>query len=332
MSVSPEQRYSERMSTIGQPHTPLSREKASTRLRNLTRGAVLAATGATVAIGIVVSHGHSGSSSTGKSTGTPATVTSGSGSTTAPAVVSGGSSVRVVLDHRRRVPVDCRLVVDPDSERVVAHGHFRGVLHLSRVHITIGRHLGRLLDLGRDLGLMTTTTSQRPLLTKRSFRAIGTTATVVVQDAGAADAAEHMLRADLEAIDLACSRFRDDAELQMVHANAGHPVEVSELLFEALSVAVDAAERTGGAVDPTIGNAIAALGYDADLEEVQARPPAPPARSGPSRATCTCSSTPGPAPCASRVASVSTLARPPRRWRPTGRQPASPRRSGAAPS
>jgi FAD:protein FMN transferase len=128
---------------------------------------------------------------------------------------------------------------------------------------------------------MTATTVHEPILTTRSFRAIGTTATVVVQDADAADEAEQILAAELEAIDLACSRFREDSELQIVHANAGRPVEVSELLFEALSVALHAAERTGGAVDPTIGNAIAALGYDADLEVVQARPPAPPGALGP---------------------------------------------------
>ena len=62
----------------------------------------------------------------------------------------------------------------------------------------------------------------------------------------------------------------------MLHSNAGRTVSVSPLLFDALSVALDAAERSGGAVDPTVGNAIAALGYDADLAEVQARPPAPP--------------------------------------------------------
>ena len=128
---------------------------------------------------------------------------------------------------------------------------------------------------------MTTTGNQEPLLTTRSFQALGTTATVVVQDDDAADTAQGMLAAELEAIDLACSRFRDDSELEMVHAKAGGPVEVSELLFEALSVAVDAAERTGGAVDPTIGNAIAALGYDADLEEVLARPHGPPPALGP---------------------------------------------------
>jgi thiamine biosynthesis lipoprotein len=120
-----------------------------------------------------------------------------------------------------------------------------------------------------------------PVLTARSFRAIGTTATVVVPGPAAADNAERVLAAELAAIDLACSRFREDSELEMVHANAGRPVEVGHLLFEALSVAVQAAERTGGAVDPTIGNAIAALGYDADLDEVRARPPAPPRALGP---------------------------------------------------
>jgi FAD:protein FMN transferase len=120
-----------------------------------------------------------------------------------------------------------------------------------------------------------------PVLTTRSFRAIGTTATVVVQDSGAADEAEQLLARELAALDLACSRFRPDSELQSVHANAGRAVTVSGLLFEALSVACDTAERTGGAVDPTIGNAIAALGYDADLAEVQSRPPTPPQALGP---------------------------------------------------
>ena len=120
-----------------------------------------------------------------------------------------------------------------------------------------------------------------PALTMRSFGAIGTTATVVVQEPGAADEAEQLLACELAALDLACSRFRPDSELQSVHANAGRAVTVSALLFEALSVACDAAERTGGAVDPTIGNAIAALGYDADLAEVQTRPPAPRQALGP---------------------------------------------------
>ena len=111
-------------------------------------------------------------------------------------------------------------------------------------------------------------------LTKRSFSAIGTTATVVVQDAAGADRAERMLADDLGALDLACSRFRSDSELEALHAQSGRTVPVGELLFDVLRVAVEVAERTGGAVDPTVGNAISALGYDADFDEVVARPPA----------------------------------------------------------
>ena len=115
-----------------------------------------------------------------------------------------------------------------------------------------------------------------PALITRSFRAIGTTATVVVQQPADAEPAVRVLTAELAAIDLACSRFRQDSELQLLHANAGRTVGVSALLFEALSVAWVGAELTGGAVDPTVGNAIAALGYDADLREVRARAAGPP--------------------------------------------------------
>jgi thiamine biosynthesis lipoprotein len=120
-----------------------------------------------------------------------------------------------------------------------------------------------------------------PQLSTRTFRALGTTATVVVQAADVADEAASLLAAGLDEIDLACSRFRPDSELQTLHAHAGAKVQVGPLLFEALRVAVDAAARTGGAVDPTIGNAIAALGYDADLDEVLARPIGPPPALGP---------------------------------------------------
>jgi thiamine biosynthesis lipoprotein len=118
-------------------------------------------------------------------------------------------------------------------------------------------------------------------LTERSLRAIGTTATVLVQDPGLADAAARMLQAELDAIDRAASRFRADSELSMVHAQSGRSVRVSALLFDALEVACAVAERTGGAVDPTVGNAIGALGYDRDLDRVAAEPALPPAPLGP---------------------------------------------------
>jgi len=106
----------------------------------------------------------------------------------------------------------------------------------------------------------------------RTWPAIGTHATVVVQCADHADAAEMILRAEIDVFDRACSRFRGDSELQVVHAQAGQPVPVSEALFEALAVACAVAHRTAGAVDPTIGNAIERLGYDRDLGEVVSQP------------------------------------------------------------
>jgi FAD:protein FMN transferase len=108
--------------------------------------------------------------------------------------------------------------------------------------------------------------------TERSFRALGTTATVVITAAQHADEAERLLRAEVEAMDLACSRFRADSELSLFHASAGRTVEVSPLLFEALTVAYLVAEKTHGAVDPTVGSALATLGYDRHFEEIESRP------------------------------------------------------------
>ena len=108
--------------------------------------------------------------------------------------------------------------------------------------------------------------------TERTFRALGTTATVIVTDRSLATEAERILREEVEAIDRTCSRFRPDSELAYLHACAGRTVEVSPLLFEALEVAYSVAARTHGAVDPTVGNAVEAIGYDRDFEQIQSRP------------------------------------------------------------
>jgi thiamine biosynthesis lipoprotein len=103
----------------------------------------------------------------------------------------------------------------------------------------------------------------------------------VVAGDGEIDAAESMLRAELLAIDHACSRFRPDSEIELLHRQSGRTMVVSPLLFEALEVALSVAERTHGAVDPTVGNAMAALGYDRDFDEITDRPPLPSGALGP---------------------------------------------------
>jgi thiamine biosynthesis lipoprotein len=102
----------------------------------------------------------------------------------------------------------------------------------------------------------------------RTFRALGTRVDVVVDDPGVIDRAVSILRDELDAVDRACSRFRPDAELWAVTRAEGRPVAVSARLFDAVRVACDVAQRTGGAVDPTVGRAVEALGYDRDFAEV----------------------------------------------------------------
>lgn len=126
-----------------------------------------------------------------------------------------------------------------------------------------------------------TMTSWATPLAQRSFRAIGTTATVVVRAPNRVASAESLLRTEIEAIDLACSRFRPDSELEYLHARAGTSVSVSALLFEALEVAVAVADRTHGAVDPTVGNAMSTLGYDRDFDQIGDQPRLPPNVLGP---------------------------------------------------
>ena len=100
---------------------------------------------------------------------------------------------------------------------------------------------------------------------KHTVTALGTFATLLVAEPGALAAARVLLAAELAAIDAACSRFRPDSELRRACAADGRPVPVSPLFAQALSVALTAAERTGGDVDPTCGQALVSLGYDRDF-------------------------------------------------------------------
>jgi thiamine biosynthesis lipoprotein len=107
------------------------------------------------------------------------------------------------------------------------------------------------------------------------FAALGTTAQVTVADAEALPAAVSLVERELEAIDLACSRFRDDSELAALNRSNGRELAASPLLLEALTVAVRAAQATDGAVDPTVGHAISGLGWDLDCANIVARGDAP---------------------------------------------------------
>lgn len=108
-----------------------------------------------------------------------------------------------------------------------------------------------------------------------SFPALGTTASLLVTEPAALAEARRVLERELAAVDAACSRFRTDSELSAVNAADGTSVEVGPVFAEALEVALRAAEATDGAVDPTVGTAVIALGYDRTYAQVSAGGPGP---------------------------------------------------------
>jgi thiamine biosynthesis lipoprotein len=101
--------------------------------------------------------------------------------------------------------------------------------------------------------------------------ALGSTALLwSSDDAALADAATVLLQ-ELEAVDRACSRFRDDSELASLNHARGEAVAVSSYLFEAVRVSLRAAAATGGLVDPTIGRGLRLAGYDKTFAIVRGR-------------------------------------------------------------
>ena len=102
------------------------------------------------------------------------------------------------------------------------------------------------------------------------WQAIGTTAEEFVTDESELLPSRRIVEDELEAIDLACSRFREDSELARVNGSPGRWVDVSELFLEATNVALGAARPTGGDVDPTVGRALRVAGYDRDFADLPA--------------------------------------------------------------
>ena len=59
-----------------------------------------------------------------------------------------------------------------------------------------------------------------------------------------------------------CTRFDFGSEVMRLVAQAGVPVPVTTLLYEAVQFALAVAEESGGAFDPTVGYAMETLGFD----------------------------------------------------------------------
>jgi len=115
------------------------------------------------------------------------------------------------------------------------------------------------------------------------LEAFGTVALVAVAEPGngSLERAVAAVERTVAEFDVACSRFRADSELTALNASAGKAVRVGPVLLEAVSAALRAARLTEGDVDPTVGGALIALGYDRDFAEVSSRTVSAPAVSRP---------------------------------------------------
>jgi len=93
------------------------------------------------------------------------------------------------------------------------------------------------------------------------FESMGCTVEVAGADGGRVD----QIRRLFEARDRRFSRFRADSELTWVNGRAGHPTQVSQEFARMLGLALEMAALTDGLVDPTVGAAVRAAGYDRDF-------------------------------------------------------------------
>ncbi len=103
-----------------------------------------------------------------------------------------------------------------------------------------------------------------PRLATATWEALGTTVLLRVEEASALPWARSAVEAEIDRIDLACSRFRPDSELSQLNASAGRGRRVGPVLLEAMELALRAAALTDGDVDPTVGRALELAGYDRD--------------------------------------------------------------------
>lgn len=108
------------------------------------------------------------------------------------------------------------------------------------------------------------------MIERVAWRALGTSVHLLVAD-GDPELARAAVQDILERVDRTYSRFRRDSELSLIAERSGQTARVSPLLGLAVAAAVRAARLTDGLVDPTVGRAMRAIGYDDDFDRIAGR-------------------------------------------------------------
>src|SRR5689334_8818145 len=91
------------------------------------------------------------------------------------------------------------------------------------------------------------------------------------QPRAALEASVQRALAWFETVERICTRFDATSEVMRLLDGIGRPVKVSTLLFEVVAFAMDLAEQTDGAFDPTVGATLEQLGFNVNyktLEEI----------------------------------------------------------------
>jgi len=123
-----------------------------------------------------------------------------------------------------------------------------------------------------------------PTVVQASFEVWGSTATLVLAGCDGSLLAEGLgiLKEHLDRFDAAVNRFRPDSELSLLNRRPSAAVQVSETFSLVLSETLRLHALTGGLVDPTVGAAVEACGYDRDFASLDRFGPAPRAEPSPS--------------------------------------------------
>jgi thiamine biosynthesis lipoprotein len=87
--------------------------------------------------------------------------------------------------------------------------------------------------------------------------------------------AERIVGSLMDEVERAVSRFRDDSDVTLINRAHGRYSAVAPLTVELVEVALRAAAETDGAVDPSLGADLVAVGYDVDIDVVRSRTAAP---------------------------------------------------------
>lgn len=103
------------------------------------------------------------------------------------------------------------------------------------------------------------TTTQHAARAAAQWELWTTTVRLVVDDGTALAAGTSLLHTFLAEVEDAASRFRADSEVSRIAGSPDERHDISPLLAEMVDAALEAAETTGGSVDPTIGTVLARL-------------------------------------------------------------------------